>query len=73
MDYLLNLTDVMNFAYNSKNVVLNLIINGLSSKLARIRANGGKGTVYVLNLIINGLSSKRTYRTRWKAMGRRRF
>ena len=58
MDYLLNLSNNFQEYPSSCICVLNLIINGLPSKLTL------KGTIYgvakneVLNLIINGLPSK---------------
>ena len=56
MDYLLNIGTIT-IACVDDNVVLNLIINGLPSKLNLSNINWT--SFVVLNLIINGLPSKR--------------
>ena len=55
MDYLLNNIDEN--ILTAKVLVLNLIINGLPSKLL-VKINIGVNMKLVLNLIINGLPSK---------------
>ena len=56
MDYLLNSTPIPEWLLKPR-WVLNLIINGLPSKLKRL-LTWKKTECYVLNLIINGLPSK---------------
>ena len=58
MDYLLNLENKIILRLKFINVVLNLIINGLPSKLKTILINYMLFSLSVLNLIINGLPSK---------------
>ena len=57
MDYLLNSLENLQNRVNLKKV-LNLIINGLSSKQKVDDAESLARFIKVLNLIINGLSSK---------------
>ena len=59
MDYLLNIIGILYLVRVARNV-LNLIINGLPSKLYLMRMKSVR-LITVLNLIINGLPSKLKY------------
>ena len=60
MDYLLNLKNKLIFIKQIFLPVLNLIINGLPSKLSKKAVSQAQIDMFkVLNLIINGLPSKR--------------
>ena len=57
MDYLLN-SEAYSSPFFMIHTVLNLIINGLPSKLRYFKFRRRNSQAFVLNLIINGLPSK---------------